>query len=290
MSVMSTMSGYVTRPIGRIMPMMIALAATAILIFGWIGHGEEYLTPRTGLGYWLGIYGSTVMLLMLVYSVRKRFRFPGWFGSIPFWFRTHMLLGVIGPVLILFHANFTLGALNSNVALFTMLTVACSGVVGRYLYRKVHSNLSGHKGRIKELLANAESLKKQLGDEFLGADRIVDELNAFGQRVEARSPRGVLSSLLFRAHLAFSTRLARGRLIAEARRVVRRETGWSRRERRRRLARITDLVRLYFDAVLRAAEYTIYERLFALWHFLHLPLFVVMILAGVVHVWAVHRY
>ncbi len=270
--------------------MMVAAAVTAILIFGWLNRGEEYLTPQTGLGYWLGIYGSIVMLLMLVYSVRKRFRFPGWFGSIPFWFRAHMLMGVAGPVLILFHANFALGALNSNFALFTMLTVACSGVAGRYLYRKVHSNLSGRKGRIKELLADAESLKKQLGDEFLGADRIVEELNAFGTRFEARSPRSFLSSLLFRLHLAFSTRFVRARLIADARRVVKRETCWSRRERRRRLARVTDLVRRYFDAVLRAAEYTIYERLFALWHFLHLPLFVIMILAGVVHVWAVHRY
>ncbi len=290
MSVMSTMSGYVARPIGRIMPMMIAVAVIVILILGWLDRGEEYLTPRTGLGYWLGIYGSTVMLLMLIYSLRKRFRFPGWFGSIPFWFRSHMLMGVAGPVLILFHANVTLGALNSNVALFTMLTVACSGVVGRYLYRKVHSNLSGHKGRIRELLAEAASLKKQLGDEFLGAHRVVDELNAFGQRFEARSPRRLLSSLLFRVHLSFSARFARARLIAEARRVVRREIGWSRREQRRRLARITELVRLYFDAVLRAAEYTVYERLFALWHFLHLPLFVIMIMAGVVHVWAVHRY
>ncbi len=152
---MSTMNAYVTRPIARIMPMVIAIAVAVALTIGWLEHGEERLTPKTGLGYWLGIYGSTVMLLMLVYSVRKRLRFPGWFGSIPFWFRFHMLMGVLGPVLILFHSNFTLGALNSNFALYTMLTVALSGVVGRYLYRKVHSNLSGKKGRIKELIAEA---------------------------------------------------------------------------------------------------------------------------------------
>ena len=43
------------------------------------------------------------------------------------WFRLHMLLGIAGPVLIIFHSNFKLGALNSNVAFITMLVVATSG-------------------------------------------------------------------------------------------------------------------------------------------------------------------
>jgi hypothetical protein len=59
------------------------------------------------------------------------------FGSVVFWFRLHMTLGLIGPTLILFHANFRLGSLNSNVAMFAMLLVAASGIVGRYLYRKI---------------------------------------------------------------------------------------------------------------------------------------------------------
>lgn len=293
MSALSTMAGHISRPIGRIMPAMIAISATAIVLVGWIERDEGHLTPEAGLGYWLGICGSAALLLMLVYSLRKRVRMPRWFGSVPLWFRIHMLMGVAAPVLILFHANFALGALNSNVALLTMLMVACSGVVGRYLYRKVHSDLSGHKARIKELLVEAEALKCQMGDEFPGASHVVDELAAFGRRFEERIPRRVLSSLLFGGYLAVSVRITRARLIAGARQFAKRQAaacGWSWRERRRHVARISDLTSLYFDTILKTAEYAFYERLFALWHFLHLPLFVLMVLSAAVHVWAVHKY
>jgi uncharacterized membrane protein YidH (DUF202 family) len=70
------------------------------------------------------------------YYVRKRVGFgPKAARTIPAWFRLHVILGVAGPVLILFHCNFRLGALNSNVALFSMGAVVASGVIGRYLYR-----------------------------------------------------------------------------------------------------------------------------------------------------------
>ena len=47
-----------------------------------------------------------------------------------------MGLGIIGPIFILYHCNFQLGAVNSNVALWSMLTVAGSGVVGRFLQNR----------------------------------------------------------------------------------------------------------------------------------------------------------
>jgi hypothetical protein len=40
----------------------------------------------------------------------------------------------------------------------------------------------------------------------------------------------------------------------------------------------------------RVAELDSYERLFALWHVLHLPLFFMLLVAGIAHVIAVHLY
>jgi hypothetical protein len=83
------------------------------------------------------------------------------------------------------------------------------------------------------------------------------------------------------------------RLLREARRLTRIEgkrRGWSWRERSKRLARISKIIRLYFAAVLRAAEFAFFERLFSLWHIFHLPLIFIMVLAALVHVWAVHQY
>ena len=40
----------------------------------------------------------------------------------------------------------------------------------------------------------------------------------------------------------------------------------------------------------QVAEFGIYERLFSLWHVLHLPLFFMLLVTGIVHVVAVHVY
>ena len=49
-------------------------------------------------------------------------------------------------------------------------------------------------------------------------------------------------------------------------------------------------IRAFVDAVVRAAQLGFYDRLFAFWHLLHMPLFVLLLLTGIVHVIAVHLY
>ena len=96
----------------------------ATLFGGWYLRGEEILTAEAGSGYALGIVGGAMMLLLLVYPLRKKVRFMRNWGEIKHWFRAHMILGVIGPVLVLFHCNFRIGSINSTVVLFATLAVA----------------------------------------------------------------------------------------------------------------------------------------------------------------------
>lgn len=280
-------------PVARTIPAIAAVLVSLIILVGWLARGEEYLTPEVGLGYWLGIAGSAAMMTLLIYSFRKRSKAARVIGSVRFWFRTHMLLGVIGPILILFHANFRLGPPNSNVALLAMLIVAASGVVGKYIYGKIHIGLHGRKARTRELLAEAVELKRYLGEDAEVGAFIVNELNAFSSSIANEARATVLTSLWGGAVLAVRARRMRNRLISRSERLLRieaRTSGWSRRERRERQRRVADTVRRYSEAVLKAAELTFYERLFALWHVLHLPLFFLMLAAGLVHVWAVHQY
>jgi hypothetical protein len=123
-------------PLPGLAPALTTLGVAIALISGWIASYDEPVTPKSGLGYWLGVAGASMMALLLAYYLRKRINAsPRAARSIPTWFRMHVILGVAGPVLIFFHCNFHLGALNSNVALFSMGAVVVSGVVGRYLYR-----------------------------------------------------------------------------------------------------------------------------------------------------------
>lgn len=276
-----------------VFPVLIAVITTGAVAAGWLQRDEEYLTPGSGTGYWLGIYGSMAMLLLLIYSFRKRRKSARVIGTVPFWFRTHMLLGIFGPVLILFHANFKLGALNSNVAFFAMLIVAASGVIGRYIYRKVHVGLYGRRAQVKELLAAADALRDDLGQDMRAAVVVAQRMKAFSDSIEAKVPTSALGSLGGGAVIAARARRLRINLIAETRTLIRNEgraTGWSRSQRRAQQKRIERVIRLYAASVRKAAQLAFFERLFALWHVLHLPLFFLMLLAGIVHVWAVHHY
>ena len=51
-----------------------------------------------------------------------------------------------------------------------------------------------------------------------------------------------------------------------------------------------DSVTRYTLALRRAAAFKLYERLFSLWHILHLPLFIMMIITATIHIFAVHMY
>ena len=155
--------------------------ALGAIIAGLVAPIERYLTPQHGLGYGLGILGGSLMLLMLVYPVRKRMPSLAVLGTVPFWFRLHMVLGVVGPLAILYHSNFSLGATNSNVALACMLIVASSGLVGRYLYARIHHGLYGRRATLRELAGDAENLRQHSG-----VLRVLPGLVAEIERAEGR--------------------------------------------------------------------------------------------------------
>jgi hypothetical protein len=288
----STFAQYVRRPLARIAPVVIAALVAIALSVGWIYREEGHLSPESGLGYWLGIAGASAMLLLLLYPLRKRMKWLRAIGSVPFWFRFHMMLGVLGPVLIVFHSNFKLGALNSNVALFAMLIVAASGVVGRYFYGKIHMGLNGRKAAAQEILVDASQMSGLLDASLAVGGKIVDELNAFARDAMV-PPRGAVSGMLKLLTLNARSRAKRWRLLGLAKAALAaeaRQGRWSRRKLRMRNAEVQDLLMLYFAAVNKAAKFGFYERLFALWHVLHLPLFYLLIVAALVHILAVHMY
>ena len=279
-------------PQANVVPLAFSIAIIAALWTGWLNRDDSGLTPESGAGYWLGISGGGLMLLLLMYPLRKRM--PSWrvIGSVAFWFRAHMVLGVFGSVLVLWHANFKLGSINSSVALIVTLVVTVSGVVGRYLYSKIHLELHGRKAAVREILADAEALKGYLGVDLPLADRMVTQLGVFAQR-SVTAPRGAFGGMLLLPLTSWRGSVVRMRLIADARQVIAFEgkrRGWSRAVRRRRLAGAAGLVTAHVAAVKKAVAFAFYERLFRLWHVFHVPLYFLLVVAAIVHVFASHFY
>jgi hypothetical protein len=276
----------------NIIPEIFTVAVVLALWIGWSNRDDNGLTPVSGAGYWLGIAGSSLMLLLLLYPLRKRMRSLRALGTVAFWFHTHMILGILGPVLVLWHANFSLGSINCSVALVTMLVVAVSGVIGRYLHSKIHLRMYGRKAEAQEVVADVDELRGFIGTDPHVADRIIAQLNDFAQ-LGTVAPKSVIGGLVLLSVIGWRGSVVRMRLIAHARRVITVEgkrRGRSRRVQSQQLAGVTDFVTQHIGAASRAATFAFYERLFRLWHVFHVPLFVLLIIVAIIHVFASHFF
>ena len=270
------------------------MAGTAVLgaaVFGWIMRGRLGLDPGSGMGYWLGIAGLAMMILLLGYPLRKRYgpRIP---GSVGRWFRLHMMLGLLGPLAILYHADFTWRSLNSGVALWAMILVASSGLVGRYIHAHLYR---GHSLRHRHADEIMRELRRQRGR--------LDRDGALGQKVEARlahfqamasHPRRRLSRAV-----AASIRLWSA-IMLERHGLVHRSAvevmdhmaalGASRPEQLAAGEAVRQHLRDYMNALIDAGTFSTFERLFALWHLAHIPLYLFLGITATIHVLAAHYY
>jgi hypothetical protein len=262
------------------------LLVVIAIAFAWSTRDRNLLRAEDGLGYFLGIAGATLMLLLLVYPLRKRVRALNRIGSVAFWFRTHMLFGVLGPLLVLVHSNFVLGSLNSRVALFCTLVVAASGIVGRYLYARIHHGLHGQRMTLASIEARIATQPARVQG-FSESSRLLAD---YQRRVLARAER-VLPSVFDAVAAPFVIRRLASRVDVELRASAgTTRAGTSQGERDRTQASGREEIAARLALTRRLAQLRGCERLFRLWHVVHFPLFLVMVLAAIVHVIAVHAY
>ena len=268
------------------------LLVVALLFLGWHFPTERYLTPKRGLGYALGIIGGGLMLLLLLYSLRKRYTWLRFLGPTPSWFRFHMVLGILGPLCILYHSNFTTGATNSNVALFAMLIVAGSGLIGRYIYAHIHHGLYGRKLQLSELRTGAENLRALSGRiSFL--PELVARIEAAEQRLLKSGPSAPVLGFARPLFVAIIAMVVRWRLhfyVWRSLHAGARRSAVLAAQRQRLYSVACAYVDRRVAASRRVAGFEGYERLFSLWHALHIPLIFMMIIAALIHVVAVHVY
>lgn len=259
-----------------------ALVVALVMLWAWMVRDYRYLQAETGFGYLLGIIGGSLMLVLLLYPLRKRWRvLRGWF-NLQSWFRLHMVLGVLGPLCILLHCNFRLGSTNSSVALIAMLLVSSSGLIGRYLYGKFHYGLYGGQVELRQLKADLDTFYRQLdltAVEQVQREQIEALYSGCTEIIESQKREVSLRRLIGqRRWLRGMKRKALGSANAVKRdRSAADQALW---ERYRALAGLLD----------KLAGVRLAERLFGLWHVLHIPVFMLMVVTAFVHIFVVHWY
>lgn len=96
--------------------------------------GHAFLKPSGLWGHGVGIVATLFMLLNFVYPLRKRLPWFKGKGSIAPWLRFHVFVGIMSPIIILFHTAFQWGNQLATTTYVSVLIVVATGLVGRYIY------------------------------------------------------------------------------------------------------------------------------------------------------------
>lgn len=265
---------------------------TGLTLGAWWFSQQGFFEAGDDVGYWIGVVGGVMMLMLFSYPLRKHFRFMHRLGKVKWWFLVHMVLGIGGPLLILLHSTFRVGSLNATVALYSMLIVALSGVVGRFIYVRVHRGLHGEQTTLRELQARAGLDQTETRSRLHFAPAVEARLMDFEER-ELKARPGWLTFARQVAVLPWQQWLVYRACVVELREPLKRigeHRKWGKDDLAKRDRQARRLVRRYLNNVVRVAQFTAYERLFALWHVAHVPFVYILVISAVVHVVAVHAY
>jgi hypothetical protein len=271
---------------------MVYLAITALVAAVWQISKMGFFEAGDDTGYWIGVVGAVMMLLLFSYPLRKHFKFARNWGRVKWWFLIHMLLGVGGPALILLHSTFRVGSLNAGVALYSMLAVAASGVIGRFIYARVNRGLRGEKASLKELQSKAGLQQADARSRLAFAPKVETRLMEF-EKAELKAKAGWLTYSRQVFWLPIHQWMVYRECASELHRILKalaQRDQWNQKDLHKREKHTRALVNEYLNSVTRVAQFTAYERLFSLWHVAHIPFVYLMVISAVVHVFAVHIY
>ena len=204
-----------------------------------------------------------------------------------------MTLGIVGPLLVLFHSNFSLGATNSNVALFCMLAVSGSGLVGRYIYSRVYGDWHEHQSHARGVEGRAPSCCASRATPITLLPGYLAAIEREEQQL-FRPAKTPLGALVQPVTMGVRSVLARWRLSNQIRDMVLEAARQSPvlathgRAIDRQLRRA--MPRGAWTPFAACASTAIYVKLFSLWHVAHVPFFIMTLVAGIVHVISVSVY
>ena len=124
------------------------------------------LRPSGTIGIRLGILGTVLFIGLFLYPIRKRWAWLSRIGTTRHWLDFHVLLGIVAPLVVTFHASFKLRGL-VGAAYWIMIAVALSGFVGRYLYAQIPRTINTAELSRKEMESLANKLAAELHEQAI---------------------------------------------------------------------------------------------------------------------------
>lgn len=240
-------------------------------------HSENHALLKPGglLGHGFGIIGSSMLVLLFVYSVRKRGRFGLRYGKMSRWLDVHIWFGIMGPLLITLHTAMKFHGIVS-IGYFSMLAVMISGFLGRYIYMQIPRDEAGNAMSIQ----NIDKEIKKLGDLLMSThgipSAVLDSINARAVALGAREARGLTAiAVLAKADLIRFLEVGRLRTFVRKSHPEIPAKG---------LSEIVRLSKQKTSLMRRRAVLGVVNSVFHYWHVIHKPFATVMVLIMFVHI------
>lgn len=237
------------------------------------GKAFEMFGAAGLVGHGLGFLAGLLFLGLFLYVFRKRIRFMRRWGKLSVWLRYHIFMGISAPILATLHSAFKFQGLIS-VGYWSMIAVALSGLVGRYLYGHIPRRKSGEELSLRQVHVDRAETIRRLKFEFgLKADDI-QRLIAFSTPREVEK-WGVLN--LLRIFWDDMSRWLQSRRLA---RYFQHKYGLPPKE----LNYLTRAIAHQRVVAQRIAFLEVVHRIFHWWHVIHKPFAYTVLVILVLHI------
>lgn len=129
------------------------------------------------IGHLIGIIGTSIMGYTLLYPFRKRvLGKKGKKNPLKF----HIYAGLVGPSLVIIHSGHSYASWTGGLTFLSMIVIVLSGLVGRYLFRKVNRSIKEQKRAISEMRKDFALKKSQIHAQICASILGIDELPESG--------------------------------------------------------------------------------------------------------------
>lgn len=270
--------------------MFVTALIVGLIAYGGTQWSQINFRASFDFTYNSGLIGGILMLITLLYAVRKRIKVMKKTGGMEGWYYFHLIGGVVGPFIIIFHTSFSLRSINSTMAFVAMMLVVVSGLFGRYIYTRIGYGLHGKIENIKESESVLIESIRKYDSQFV--ENIERRLSTFALACLA-GPKSFLKLPL--QFVAIRTAAATCYVTAaeDMSRMLKmqaHEQSWSVQVYKNLLDEEKRLLREHINSVMEIAHVHLYERVLVRWRILHIPLLYILFITGWAHVLAVHMY
>lgn len=131
----------------------------------------------------LGIIGTFLIFFTEVgYSYRKRRIIRS--GTIGGWLSAHILLGIVGPLIIIWHTGLNFYGFGGGLTALLAVVVA-SGFIGRYIYMQIPRSIRGQEATLKEISDQKSALDGKLDALMVESSEAAEIIEAANREIGA---------------------------------------------------------------------------------------------------------